>query len=73
MYVLRGEPTIWLWEGGRAGVAMRDLISGEPTRGEVGRYMVRRCVLPREALLLWHVLAGAMDLGDFWAEKAPDF
>jgi hypothetical protein len=51
MYVANSEPTIWPRGGGRAGVAERDLISGEPNRGEVGRDMGRWCVLPREALL----------------------
>ncbi len=31
----------------------RVLIFGEPKRSEAGRNMVRECVLPREALLLW--------------------
>jgi hypothetical protein len=39
MYVANSEPTIWPRGGGRAGVAERDLISGEPNRGEVGRDM----------------------------------
>jgi hypothetical protein len=41
MYVANSEPTIWPRGGGRAGVAERDLISGEPNRGEVGRDMGR--------------------------------
>ncbi len=52
MYVANSEPAKWLRGGGRADVAERDLISGEPTLGEAGRYMRRRYVLPREALLL---------------------
>lgn len=54
MYVANSEPTIWLWGGGQAGVAERDLISGEPTHGEVGRDMGRQCALPREAFLCWY-------------------
>ncbi|MBW2035567.1 MAG: hypothetical protein JRI94_18680 [Deltaproteobacteria bacterium] len=55
VYVANSEPTIWQRGGGRAGVAEQDLISGEPNRSEVGRYMGRRCVLPREALLHWYL------------------
>jgi len=47
MYVANSEPTGWLRGGGRAGVAERVLISGEPNRGEVGRDMGRRCDLTR--------------------------
>jgi hypothetical protein len=54
MYVANSEPTIRLWGGGQAGVAERDLISGEPTHGEVGRDMGRPCALPREAFLCWY-------------------
>jgi hypothetical protein len=57
MYVANSEPAIWQWEGGRAGVRERVLISGEPTRSEAGRYMERKYVLPREALLLWYLFA----------------
>jgi hypothetical protein len=32
MYVANSEPTIWQRGGGRAGMAERDLISGEPNR-----------------------------------------
>ena len=52
VYVANSEPAKWLRGGGRAGVAERDLISGEPNLGEAGRYMMRRYVLPREAFLL---------------------
>ena len=38
----------------RADVNRRDLISGEPNRCGAGRHLGRQCVLPREALLLWH-------------------
>ena len=37
-------------------MAERDLISGEPTRCEVGRDMGRQCALPREALLCWYLM-----------------
>lgn len=39
MYVANSEPAIWQWGGGRADVTERDLISGEPSRCEVGRDM----------------------------------
>jgi len=57
MYVANSEPAIWQREGGRAGVRERVLISGEATRSEAGRDMERKYVLPREALLLWYLLA----------------
>ena len=57
MYVANSEPAIWQWEGGRAGVRERVLISGEATRSEAGRYMERKYVLPREVLLLWYLFA----------------
>ena len=41
MYVANSEPTIWQRGGGRACVGVRDLISGEPNRCEVGRDMGR--------------------------------
>ena len=54
VYVANSEPAIWLWEGGRACVTKRDLISGEiPNHGEAGRDTERWYVLPREALLQW--------------------
>ncbi len=46
MNVANSEPTKWLLGGG-AGVAERVLIFGEPSRGEVGRDMGRRCDLTR--------------------------
>ena len=36
-------------------MAEQGLISGEPRHCEVGRDTVRRCVLPREALLHWYL------------------
>jgi hypothetical protein len=47
MYVADSEPAKWQWGGGRAGVAERVLISGEPNRSEAGRDMGRRCDLTR--------------------------
>jgi hypothetical protein len=47
MYVADSEPAKWQRGGGRAGVAERVLISGEPNRSEAGRDMGRRCDLTR--------------------------
>jgi hypothetical protein len=47
MYVADSEPAKWQRGGGRAGVAERVQISGEPNRSEAGRDMGRRCDLTR--------------------------
>ncbi len=47
MYVANSEPAKWQRGGGRAGVAERVLISGEPNRSEAGRNMGRQCDLTR--------------------------
>jgi len=71
MYVANSKPAIWQWEGGRAGVRERVLISGGPTRSEAGRYMERKYVLPREALLLWYLFASMSAIKWFCDGRPP--